>query len=126
MMWRHKLRRRARRVPLVPKRHVKYEGIMAATIFRYRRQLKIFFEYLRQNELALPSDVDDLDLLVSEYINHIYQDDYPVNFGNDLVSGLKRFMPRCRNTLRFPFPSCEIGTSLFTEGGRCRCPETSC
>ena len=106
MMQRHKLRRRVRRVPLVPKRHVKYEGIMAATIYRYKRQLKFFFDYLRENDLALPSDVDDLDITVSEYINHIYQDDYPVNFGNDLVSGLKRFMPRCRKHL-------EISTSFM-------------
>ena len=80
-----------RRIPLVPKRHVKYEGILAATIKRYRRQLRNFFAYLRENELSLPGDLEDLDVLVGDYINHIYQDDYPINFRNDLVSGLKRF-----------------------------------
>ena len=95
----HRLRRKVRRVPLVPKRHVKYEGILAATLHRYRRQIKNFFIYLRENCFELLLDLETLDDLVGEYINHIYQDDYPTNFGNDLVSGLKRLYPRCRRHL---------------------------
>ena len=95
----HGFRRKVRRVPMVPKRHVKYEGIMVATVGRYRRQIRLFFSYLRDNSLNLPGDLEDLDIMVGEYINHIYQDDYPINFGNDLVSGLKRFYPRCRKHL---------------------------
>ena len=90
MMMGQRFRRKLRRIPLVPKRHVKYEGILAATLHRYRRQIRNFFTYLSDNGVELPQDLESLDDLVSEYINHIYQDDYPIDFGNDLVSGLKR------------------------------------
>ena len=99
MMVGQRFRRKTRRIPLVPKRHVKYEGILAATLHRYRRQIRRFFDYLHDNGFELPQDLETLDDLVSDYIDHIYQDDYPINFGNDLVSGLKRLYPRCRRHL---------------------------
>ena len=91
--------RRSRRLRLVPKQHIKYEGLQPMTIKRYRRQINCFFEYLNDNDLDLPVDFDDLDETVGEFINHLYQDDYPINYGNDLLSGLKRFFPKCRRHL---------------------------
>ena len=91
--------RRSRRLRLVPKQHIKYEGLRPMTITRYRRQINCFFEYLSDNDLDLPVDFDDLDETVGEFINHLYQDDYPINYGNDLLSGLKRFFPKCRRHL---------------------------
>ena len=64
---------------MVPKRHGKYEGIMVATVGRYRRQIIICRVYLRCNKLNLPGGLEDLDIMVDEYINSIYQDDYPIN-----------------------------------------------
>jgi hypothetical protein len=93
------LRRRRWRVQLVPRKHIKYEGIKEATIKRYRRQITSYFTFLEDNGLPTPSSLDDLDESVGEYINHLYQDDYLVNYGNDLVSGLKRFYPKCRRQL---------------------------
>lgn len=91
--------RRSRRFKLVPKQHIKYEGLQPMTTKRYRRQMRFFFIYLSDRNIDLPSDMTDLDETVGEYINHLYQDDYPVNYGNDLVSGLKRFYPKCRRHL---------------------------
>lgn len=91
--------RRSRRLRIVPKQHIKYEGLRPMTIKRYRRQIKFFFTYLNDRCIDLPYDLTDLDETVGEYINHLYQDDYPVNYGNDLVSGLKRFYPKCRRHL---------------------------
>ena len=91
--------RRRRRLRLVPKQHIKYEGLQPMTILRYRRQIRCFFTYLTDNDMDTPNDLDDLDETVGEYINHLYQDDYPINYGNDLVSGLKRFFPKCKRHL---------------------------
>jgi hypothetical protein len=92
-------RRRRWRVPLVPRKHIKYEGIKEATIKRYKRQIRFYFTFLESNGLSTPSSLDGLDESVGEYINHLYQDDYLVNYGNDLVSGLKRFYLKCRRRL---------------------------
>ena len=43
-----------------------------------------------------PVDPDDLDESVGECINHLYQDEYPISYGNDAASGFKRSYPKCR------------------------------
>ena len=81
---------------LAPRRHIKYAGVQPATVKRYRQQLSRFFAYLSSNRIPRPASLEELDHEVGEYINALYQDDYPLSFGNDLVSGLKKFLPRSR------------------------------
>ena len=58
----------SRRLKLVPKQHIKYEGLQPMTTKRYRRQLSFFFIYLSDRNIDFPSDMTDLDETVGEYI----------------------------------------------------------
>ena len=91
--------RKRHRVPLKPRKHVKYEGVQPGTLHRYRKEVRAFFQYLHDFSIPLPGTLSKLDYELSEYINHLYQDDMPLNYGNDAVSGLKRLFPQCRRHL---------------------------
>ncbi|CAE6967009.1 unnamed protein product [Symbiodinium sp. CCMP2592] len=47
----------------------------------------------------LPRTYAELDEEVAEYINHLYQEGDSVSFAGWVLSGLKRFHPRCRGQL---------------------------
>ncbi|CAE7227476.1 unnamed protein product [Symbiodinium sp. CCMP2592] len=49
---------------------------------------------------ALPRSMADLDDELAEYINHLYQEGDNVTQAGWTVSGLKRFLPRCRPHLQ--------------------------
>lgn len=86
--------------PMVHKVHLKYTGLQQTTIKRYRRNILRFFTWLELSELLMPKTFDLLDVYASEYVNHLYMDDYPLGWASDFVCGIKRFYPQCR--LRIP------------------------
>ena len=89
-----KMRRKTAR-----KTHIKYEGIQPNTLRRYRKAITRFFCYLSMLGLGLPNSLEELDEAVGEFINHLYLDDHPQYWATDLISGLKRFCPKCRRHL---------------------------
>ena len=76
--------------------HLKFKGIAPKTSRAYRKEIRRFFEYLASEEEELPSGMSDLDFLVSEYINVLYQEGDSLTQAGWLLSGLKRFIPRVR------------------------------
>ena len=75
---------------------LKYRGIQPSTKKRYEAQLKAFFLFLKGNELELATSWRDLDLQVAEYVDHMFQDDVPIGYAGDLLSGLSRWLPGSR------------------------------
>ena len=80
-------------------RHLKYLGVQQRTIQLYKREVSLFFEYLALHGLQLPRNFGALDLLVGEYINHLFQEGEAISKAGWLLSGLRRFMPRLRREL---------------------------
>ena len=97
MVKHHKIpkRERARGLSAKPS-HIMYLGLQPSTILRYNRSLLRFFSWVGPD---LPSTLEDLDEAAGEYINHLFQDDCSLGYANDLVSGLKRFIPKTRRHL---------------------------
>ena len=82
-----------------PKPHLKFLGINAKTRSCYGRALRNFFFYLRAVRGFLPASFEDLDVELSEFINHLYQEGDHVSLAGWTVSALKRFYPQCRRHL---------------------------
>ena len=79
--------------------HLKYAKLQPYTLHRYRVAVDRFFSYLLEFILPMPTSMDMLDELASEFINHLYQDDYPLGWANDFLCGIKRLYPKCRRKL---------------------------
>ena len=84
---------------VVRRQHLKYVGVAKQTMKRYRQAVHRFFLFLVQFELRMPQSVEELDEKGGEFINHLFQDDYPIYYATDFLSGLKRLFPRCRNSM---------------------------
>ena len=78
------------------KRHLAQMGVSAKTELAYRKAVSRFFVYLQRLNLPLPQSFEELDLLVAEYINELFQEGDSVTYAGYLISGLKRYVPRCR------------------------------
>ena len=59
----------------------------------------VFFSWLKEAKPALPTSLSELDARLGDYLNYLYQDELPLNWGSDTVSGFKRFYPACRRHL---------------------------
>ena len=79
--------------------HLKYVGIGSKTLIRYRTQVARFFHYLEVLQKPFPDTTKELDLELSEYINHLWLDGGSHCCARALVSGLHRFVPRLRGRL---------------------------
>ena len=78
---------------------LKYRGIVQKTRKRYEAQLKIFFDYLTTFDLKIPKTWRKFDRLVSNYIDFMFQEETPVGYAGDLLSGLARWIPGSRSNL---------------------------
>ena len=88
------------RNPLTKKQHIKHVGVTAKTLEKYRRAVARFFEWLKTNGTELPTDLDELDSIASEFVNELYQDDRPVCWASEFSCGLKKLYPKCCNKLQ--------------------------
>ena len=80
--------------------HLRFLGITAKTRRSYEQAVQAFFVYLRALRGRLPKSMVELDEELSEYINHLYQEGDNVTQAGWTVSGLKRFLPRCKPHLQ--------------------------
>jgi integrase len=94
MMGKHTFRKR-----MVRKAHVKFEGIAAGTILRYKKAVIRFFNWRRSAGFRQANSLSELDYQASEFINFLYLDESPLGWAGDFVAGLKRLYPRCKRQL---------------------------
>lgn len=81
------------------KHHLKEVGISHRTLSIYRREVSLFFAYVDFLGESLPSSYSQLDQLVGDYINHLYQEGESLTKAGWLLSGIKRLYPRVRREL---------------------------
>ena len=79
--------------------HLKYAAITTTTVLKYRRAIRFFFLWPRRSGLAFPTSHAQLDAQLAEFLNFLYQDDYPMYWGANALSGFKRLYPACRRHL---------------------------
>ena len=84
----------------VYKAHIKLAGLQPGAVRKYKCGIARFFNWLSVSEFSFPASLEDLDFVAGEFVNHLFQDDLPLGWGNDFVCGLKRFYPRCRFSLQ--------------------------
>ena len=80
-------------------RHLRHLGIKPRTLQLYRSEVLQFFEHLKLHRLSLPTDFQELDRLLAEYINHLFQEGESISRAGWLLSGFKRLYPRVRREL---------------------------
>eukprot|EP00971_Amphidinium_carterae_P071760 1419354-Amphidinium_carterae.1 len=85
--------------PIAPKRHLREVGVSERTRKVYVLAVRRFFQYLSAERLPLPSTFDQLDEFMAEFVNSLYQDDYPLAQAGHTLSGIQRFFPPCRRRL---------------------------
>jgi integrase len=93
-----------RRQPLHPvqkvrKLHLKFVSISPATTRRYKIAVHRFFVWRKSAGHSAVSSLAQLDQLGGEYLNFLWQDDSPLYWAGDFVSGLKRLYPACKRHL---------------------------
>ena len=79
-----------------PRLHLKYKGIAPKTSRVYRKEVDRFFQYLSAESIVLPSCLTDLDAILAEYVNVMYQNGDSLTQAGWLLSGLRRFLPEVR------------------------------
>ena len=79
--------------------HLKFKGINRKTARLYQREIHRFFIHLEKTDTAFPSDTEQLDSIVSEYVNHLYQEGDSISHAGWLLSGLRRFIPSLKGRL---------------------------
>lgn len=80
-------------------KHLKNMGIRPRTLKLYRFEVSQFFTYLDVFRLDMAASYHQLDELVAEYINHLFQEGEAISRAGWLLSGLRRFYPRIRREL---------------------------
>ena len=71
----------------------------ANTRKRYKAAVLRFFIYLVDWGIRTPESVEELDLELAEFVNHLWQDDLPEQHAMDALSGFSRLLPHCRGKL---------------------------
>lgn len=84
---------------LRPSEHRRFLGITARTSRTYKQALRRFFQYTRLFHNVLPNSFVALDEMLSEYINHLYQEGDHLSQAGWVLSAMKRFYPRARRQL---------------------------
>jgi integrase len=79
--------------------HVKYAGITKVSLARYRKRLRVYFDFLHVHDMEWPKSLEELDESVGEYINHMYKEGESPNYARETISALKRLYPRCKKGL---------------------------
>ena len=75
-------------------------GISAGTLRIYKREVSQFLHYLDACSIPYPATFQELDLLLADYINTLFQEGEPISKAGWVLSGLKRLFPRCCKELQ--------------------------
>ena len=85
--------------PPMAKTHLKWLGISSETNRRYKAAVKRFFEYVEIRFLKKPSSLRGLRFAAGEFVNFVYQDDRPLDWAGNFLSGMKRLHPESKPAL---------------------------
>ena len=82
--------RKSHRHLLRPKAHIKFENMQLSTLERCCAAVQRFFSWLRLNEFSLLASLSDLDDLLGKFTICLYQDELPLGWASDVLSGTTR------------------------------------
>ena len=74
--------------------HIKYASISIQTVKHYRAAVAAFFKWIRNSGQDWPNSPDELDLVLSEYINSLYRRREALYRASYFVSGFRRLVPQ--------------------------------
>lgn len=80
---------------------LQFLGLKPRSLRCYKRALHNFFTWLEEEEIPLPSKYRVLDLLVAQYLEHLWLDDAHLTYAGHTLSAFRRFYPQ----LRFRLPT---------------------
>ena len=73
--------------------HLKFLGITDKTRANYKTAVSRFFSYVKHCLERPPQTPQELRHAAAEFVNFLYQDDRPLYWAGDFLSGFKRFHP---------------------------------
>ena len=79
--------------------HLKFVGIRKTTKDPYKVMIQKFFNYLSAENIALPTDLNELDYHASEFVTYLWQFGDSLGYAHDFASGMSRFFPRAKKHL---------------------------
>ena len=94
--------------------HLRFAGLQRRSLSAYKLALERFLSFARRSEFDLV-DAADLDYILAEYFNCMYQEGEPVSAAGHALSGIKRFIPE----LRIQLPT---ASQYFRNWQRCHRP----
>ena len=77
--------------PTAAKVHLKMLGTTTGTQEQYKTAVKRFFMYVQHVLERPPADPHELRFAAAEFVNFLYQDDRPLYWAADFLSGFKRY-----------------------------------
>jgi integrase len=81
------------------RQHLKYVGLKAVTLARYKTAVSRYFEWLRLSENPRPRTYAEVEHATAEFINFLYQDERPLSWASTFLSGFRRLCPTLRSCL---------------------------
>ena len=79
--------------------HLKYLGITPKTRSNYNTAMRRFYLFVQHCLDRPPEDEQELRTAAAEFINFLYQNDRPLYWAGDFLSGFKRFQPGQKSAL---------------------------
>lgn len=73
--------------------------VQTTTKERYSKGLRSFFDFLKQEELELPQKKDDMDSLVSDYLEYLWAQGEGRAMASNFMAALQDYMPKLKNHL---------------------------
>ena len=73
--------------------------VQTTTKERYSKGLQSFFDFLKQEELELPRKKDDMDALVSDYLEYLWAQGEGRAMASNFMAALQDYMPKLKNHL---------------------------
>lgn len=80
---------------------LQFLGLQPRSLRCYKKALRNFFTWLDEEEIPLPSKFRELDLLVAQFLEHLWMDDAHLTYAGHTLSAFRRFYPQ----LRFRLPT---------------------
>ena len=84
----------------VQKGHLKWKGLSDNGRARYKRAILRFLEWRKLAELSKPRRITALEYQFGEFVNFVYQDERPVYWAGDFLSGMRRCYMQGRRACR--------------------------
>lgn len=81
-------------------RRLKNVGIKPRTLRLYRLDISLFCSHLDLRGIGAPPSLAELDSVVANYFNHLYQEQEGISRAGWLLSGLKRSTRECSAMVR--------------------------